>query len=471
MAGLPGWLGPRRPLEPGSSAALVTSVLERHEERNFKRSTIARTLMFLAIFVWLWVNYGWWVAAENVLVLTAFIVNGLIAYALAAGRADRRWVPFAVVLIDAILLAFALIAPGRTYPVDWPWPTVLRQPSFLYFLLLPAIATLTFRPAMVLWSAFAVAVVWAIATALVSHSTGAVTSLPEPGVAGASTAQLMAYLDPFYVHVDDAVVRIFLTLLIGLILAYGAFRARRLMIEQAEVVRERANLARYVAPNMVDALARIDRPMGEVRTHAVAVLFADIKGFTALAEAGEPAAAMALLRDFHARMAGCVFANGGTLDKFIGDGLMATFGTPEPLPDAADRALACGRAMVEAIEAWGRARTAAGEQPVRVGIGVHFGQATMGDIGGGDAENGLGQRFEFAVIGDTVNVASRLEHLTRQLAQPLLVSGAVVAALHDRPGDLEPLGSHHLDGRGEPIEVWGLGDRSAGSEPSPATAK
>lgn len=414
--------------------------------------------MFVLIFVWLWLNYGWWVAADNAFILLAFIANGLLAYGLGGGRTDRGWVPFAVVLIDAILLAFTLVSPGRTYPDDWPWPVVLRQPSFLYFLLLPAIATLSFRPVMVLWSALSIALVWAAVTYLVSQTPGAVTTLPPSDSEGASAAQLAAYLDPYYVHVDDGVVRIFLTLLIGAILAYGAYRARRLMIEQARVVRERANLARYVAPNMVDALSRIDRPMGEVRTHDVAVLFVDIKGFTALAEAGAADEAMALLRAFHGRMAGCVFAHGGTLDKFIGDGLMATFGTPEPLPDAADRALACGRAMVEQIEAWGKVRTAAGQVPVTVGIGIHFGPATMGDIGGGDAEGGQGQRFELAVIGDTVNVASRLEHLTRRLDEPLLVSGTLVAALHAPPDDLRALGSHHLDGRGQPIEAWGVGD-------------
>ena len=102
---------------------------------------------FVAIFVWLWVNYGWAIASENALILLAFIANGLIAYALAKDRSDRRWVAYLVVAVDAVLLGFALLAPGRTYPVEWPWPTVLRQPSFLYFLLLPAIAALSFRPA------------------------------------------------------------------------------------------------------------------------------------------------------------------------------------------------------------------------------------------------------------------------------------------------------------------------------------
>lgn len=458
MAAGTGWRRRRGGTAPGSSAALVKTVLEAHEERNLKRLTVARTLVFLAIFFWLWGNYGWWIAAENALILGAFIANGLVAYRLSAGRADRRWVAYAVVLVDALLLGYTLVAPGRTYPDDWPWPTVLRQPSFLYFLLLPAIATLSFRPAMVVWSALCVATVWASASFLVSRSPGALTSLPDPNLPDASAAQLVTYLDPNYVHLDDAVVRVFLTLLIGLILAYGAFRARTLMIEQAEVARERANLARYVAPNMVEALARVDRPMGEVRTHEVAVLFADIKGFTALAEAGAATDTMRLLRAFHGRMAAAVFNHGGTLDKFIGDGLMATFGTPEPMADAADRAFACGRAMLAAMADWQAGRAAAGEAPIAVGIGIHLGPATMGDIGGGgDAAHGIGQRFEFAVIGDTVNVASRLERLTRELDVPLLVSDTLVRALGDRPAGLRPLGEHAIDGRAGAIEVWTIG--------------
>ncbi len=452
MAGQCGWLRARLRMTPGSSAAVVKAVLASHEERNFRRLTIARSLVFVAIFIWLWLNYGWWVAAENALILGAFIANGLVAYWLSSGRDDRGWVPYVVVLVDAVLLGFTLIAPGRTYPDDWPWATVLRQPSFLYCLLLPAIATLSFRPVMVVWSSLCVALVWSTGTWLIARSDGTLTTLPDAEGPGAAKSQLAAYLDPHYVHLDDAVVRVFLTILIGAILAFGAYRARTLMLEQAEVLRQRANLARYVAPNMVEALAAVDRPMGEVRTHDAAVLFADIKGFTALAEAGSPAEAMQLLRAFHGRMASCVFAHGGTLDKFIGDGLMATFGTPEPQADAADRAFACGLAMLRSVEEWQTTQVAAGKPAIEVGIGIHYGPVIMGDIGGG--EDGLAQRFEFAVIGDTVNVASRLERLTRELAEPLLVSDTVVRALRQQPETLRSLGSHHLDGRSGAIAVW-----------------
>ena len=186
------------------------------------------------------------------------------------------------------------------------------------------------------------------------------------------------------------------------------------------------------------------------------MLFADVQGFTALAEGLSPQGTMDLLRGFHARMAEAVFRHQGTLDKFIGDGLMATFGTPEPGPDDAARALACARDMLATLDAWNRERAAAGEPPLAVGIGLHLGPVTTGDIGGA-------ARFEFAVIGDTVNVASRLERLTRELGTSLALSDSLVrqaVAQGAQVGDLRPLGPRPLRGRREPILVWGLGPPS-----------
>ena len=102
-----------------------------------------------------------------------------------------------------------------------------------------------------------------------------------------------------------------------------------------------------------------------------------------------------------------MFAHGGTLDKFIGDSVMATFGTPQPGPRDAAHALACARAMLASLGVWNSERTARGEMALRAGIGLHFGPVVLGDIGDE-------RRLEFAVLGDTVNTASRLEGLTRE---------------------------------------------------------
>lgn len=431
--------------ETTSSAA--ERILAEHEQRNLRIVTVARTVIFLVIFVWLGFNYGWDIALDHAPVLGLFILNGLVLYRTVKGHNDRGWVAHVTLLVDILLLAFTLLYPGNTYPDQWPWQTVLRQPSFIYFFILLTLASMSFRPALILWAGGWTCVVWGIATWIIVTRSDAITLMPGLGNDSLWREQLERYLHPNYVHIDDAFVRIFVTMLVTLILARAAVTVRRLLEEQAETVRERANLARYVAPSMVDALARADRPLGEVRSHEVAVLFADIQGFTHMAEGRKPDEIMAFLRRFHATMAELVFAHDGTLDKFMGDGVMATFGTPHPRADDCARAVACGRAMLEAMSGWDEA----GDE-VRIGVGIHYGLVTMGDVGGA-------QRFEFAVIGDTVNVASRLEHATRALGASMLVSRAVIDHLDDpsaATGAFRRLGVEQLRGRDGGLEVWGL---------------
>jgi PAS domain S-box-containing protein len=225
--------------------------------------------------------------------------------------------------------------------------------------------------------------------------------------------------------------------------------------------RARNNLSRYFSPNMVELLAGADEAVRPVRSHKVAVLFADIVGFTRFFATEPPERVFAVLREFHARMARIVFAFDGTLDKYIGDGLMASFGTPRAGPLDAAHALRCACAMAQEIVDWDAARAAAAEPPVRIAIGAHYGPVLLGDIGDE-------RRLEFAVIGDTVNIASRLEGLTRTLKVPVVVSDALVEAACRETGgtvaDFGPFtraGPQTIRGVGAPIPVWVL------AEPSP----
>ena len=186
-------------------------------------------------------------------------------------------------------------------------------------------------------------------------------------------------------------------------------------------------------------------------------MFVDIVGFTRMAERQTPEEVVSLLRQFHARLEAAVFDHHGTLDKFLGDGLMATFGTPEPGPHDAGNAVWCGRAMLADIARWNDERSKAGEEPIRVSIGLHFGPVVLGDLG-------TERRLEYAVLGDTVNVASRLEALTRDLGVSMAVSDTLVNAVRDNGGadgvtvlsGLQAAGQQHLRGRDEPIGVWTL---------------
>jgi adenylate cyclase len=148
-----------------------------------------------------------------------------------------------------------------------------------------------------------------------------------------------------------------------------------------------------------------------------------------------------------------VFRHGGCLEKFIGDALLATFGVPDTGPRDATDALACARGMLAALAAWNREREAAGLPPLAMGVGLHYGQVVLGDIG---SERSLA----FATVGDTINVTSRLQALTRELGATLVASDALVSAVEREGADvallggLKPRGPHALRGRDTPIGLW-----------------
>jgi len=227
--------------------------------------------------------------------------------------------------------------------------------------------------------------------------------------------------------------------------------------ERMSAERARGNLVRYFSPKMVETLASRDEPFGPPRQQNVAVLFSDIRDFTTMSESMSPPQVMEFLRDFHGRMEAVVFDHDGTLDQFIGDALLATFGTPDPGDNDATQALLCAREMLAALDRWNEERAADGLPPIGIGIGVHYGPAVLGDIG---SERSM----VFTVIGDTVNSASRLEGLTRVLDTDLVVSEDLVAQVRSEAVDgdfafleaLDEAGEQEVKGRHGKIPVRAL---------------
>jgi adenylate cyclase len=232
------------------------------------------------------------------------------------------------------------------------------------------------------------------------------------------------------------------------------------MLREMERLREAAerarnNLSRYFSPNVVELLAAQDEPFGTVRRQTVAVLFADIVGFTRMAETMPPEALIAMLREFHVRMTAQIFAHGGTVDKYIGDEIVAVFGVPTAGVNDAANALAGAHAMHDALERWNVERKEKGEEPLAIGIGLNYGPAVLGDVG---SEHSM----SFTVIGDTVNTAARLQTMTRTLKTPIAVGDPLVSAV--RMGSskaaialadkLEDRGEHALRGRSGAVRIW-----------------
>jgi adenylate cyclase len=269
--------------------------------------------------------------------------------------------------------------------------------------------------------------------------------------------RIAAYLDPYFVDTMSWYQQLLIFLAVAGVLALAVWRSQTLVRRQAAAERERGNLARFFSPNVVDRLADLDLPLNLVRRQSAAVLFADIVGFTAFAERASPEETVALLRAHYQRLGDVVFAHDGTIDKYIGDCLMAVFGTPDPGRDDATRALRCARDMLASLEEWNVTRSAAGEEPLRMGMGLDYGPVVLGNIGGE-------RRLEMTVIGDTVNVANRLEGLTRVHGVDLVVSDDLVEAVKRESGAGAPELAGLIEGpvvplrgRDGPVRIWTLG--------------
>ena len=184
------------------------------------------------------------------------------------------------------------------------------------------------------------------------------------------------------------------------------------------------------------------------------VMFTDIVGFTALAEDLPPTELAAFLNHHFTLIDGCIEAEGGTVDKYIGDAVMAFWGAPESMPDHAERACRAAQAIAKAIAADYTRQYGSGRTPVRLRVGVHMGPVLVGNIGAAG-------RINYTIIGDTVNTAQRLEALGKGMDDGghgvlVLVSGEMAERL-GAGFPLTSVGAHVLRGRHEPTEVFRLG--------------
>ena len=431
----------------------LAQALEREKYEGHRLAVFARTAALLIIAVLIPLINPQWDSIFYIGSVFVFILIGWLQ--LRAAQVGQSGRELLLIFADFILLTIVFLAPNPLREEAIPTAFQYRFDNFIYFFVFIAVSTLAYSWRTVWSLGFSIALFWLIALVVVSFFGYTIPGISEASAELYSDNLLFQWaLDPNGLQISERIEEAIVIIIVGCILGLKGARTNRLLIEQAGIAAERANLSRYFPSSLVDTLASADRDIGAVRNQDVAVLFTDIVGFTQYAERNSADDVMDLLRTYHSLVETAVFQNGGTLDKYLGDGAMATFGTPDAGPDDAQNALAAAQAILQRTEELNEQRRREGLEVVQVSVGLHYGTVTLGDIGSA-------RRLEFTVIGDTVNVASRLEAMSRELQCQCVVSDELMQRTNldaprdgDRINGFEPRQGVMLRGRQTPIDVW-----------------
>lgn len=442
-----------REAEMAAKNPYLAQAMEFEKKEGHRLAVIARTIaLVLIMFLLPVLNPNWHVVFYEGIVLL-FIGLGWLQYRVA--RVGYSRLELFLILLDVLLLTLIFIIPNPFMDEDFPTAILYRFDNFVYFYVILAVATLAYSWRTVWAIGTWVPILWLLGLAAVSYFGN---TIPELDIAAKEAFEgrdlVTEVLMPNSLTIGLRLQEVVLFLIVAAILAIKGYRSNLLLMRQANIAAERANLSRYFPSSLVDSLASTNHDIGAVRSQEVAVLFTDIVGFTEYAERTNPDDVMDLLRQYHALVESAIFENGGTLEKYIGDGVMATFGRPEPSSEDAANALLAACQIIHMNEELNEQRAKENKEAVRISIGIHHGSVILGDIG-------PERRLEFAVVGDTVNVAARLEAESRNLKCSCVVSEAAFSRIgEDCPhrdelfSSFKSHGELRLRGKSKPINVW-----------------
>lgn len=403
------------------------------EQRRWRRERRSAWLR-LIVSVILVVNLGFASRHENVLLHVNVVIGygtaTLLALALAILRRGPPWLTTFFVVLDALMIVVLfhehLFAPGKALDHN------LTAPSLAVGFVLLTHVALRLQPRLVLLFSGLVIAGW------LSLLTVAVD------------AHLAAGSSPAY-NWQEFLAEGALAVAFG----FAAFECWLLTSDHNVLLRSavatelrRSNLSRFFSPNVLTELETTDDSLSLRRRH-VAVLFVDLRSFTRLSESVEPEQVAELLAEYRELVTKEVFAHGGMIDKFIGDGVMAVFGQPKTTQGDAARALECAVHLSTALARWKEARTRRRVIAPDAGIGLHAGMAMGGVLQSGSHD-------EFTLFGDAVNVAQRLERLCKSLNASIVVSKDAMTKAREisaAPGQWQWIEDVELDGRAGRIGI------------------
>ena len=351
-----------------------------------------------------------------------------------------KFVGYAGVFLDAFLMAYL--------PYNWylsvgyydkvPAAYLFKTSLPLIALLIITISSLAIRPLYPILLAFIFDCIWIFFYTLISNDPR--TMYTESFVETLFTEKI---LPEYYFNFMEIITGV------AALLAYITYSFRK-SIQQAVTLEVKTNqLSRYFSPGVLKEIQKDDH-IFEAKKAKVIVLFIDIRGFTSMSESMEPTSVIQFLREYHAWVINVIYEFGGTIDKFLGDGLLVTFGTPIALANDPIRAVYCIKKLQKKLIEFNEERNFFQLPEVKQGIGMHYGDVVVGNIG---SEN----RLEYTVIGDTVNLASRLESQCKDFGVDSIFSQEMVEVINTiSPNEFsfKELGEVSIRGKSKTIKVF-----------------
>ncbi len=359
--------------------------------------------------------------------------------------AHRRRLPNWMITLSVVVDMAALLVTIWSFHLQYEQPPgfSLKAPTLLYIFILISLRTLRFEARYVLLAGAAAALGW---LSLLGY---ALLNSPMPGVI---TRDYVHYITSSDILIGGEVDKVLSIVIVTVVLAVALTRARRLLIRAATEHAAAADLSRFFAPEVAHQITSSEhavRPgQGELRD--AAIMNVDIRGFTPLAHRMPADEVMALLAEYQARMVPVIKRHGGSIDKFLGDGVMATFGAAMKTDTYAADAQRAAGAVIETFDAWNRERARKGVPALGFGIGIAVGPVVFGAVGDDT-------RLEFTVIGDPVNLAAKLEKHTKAEAVRALATAAALTTARGQgyapDGDPEVRAGRAVDGVDDPLDL------------------
>lgn len=355
-------------------------------------------------------------------VFAAYGAFCIVRLVLAYRRLLRPWMLYVSVVADMVLLMGLIFS----FPLKYAQPAAfyLKVPTLLYVFLFIALRALRFEVRFVLFTGFTAIAGWIALVLYVLSGKGGPEDVRTDDFVEYMTSNLLL------VHAEaDKIIAILLT---TMVLALAIARARHLLVRAVSEGAAAHDLSRFFDPGVADRIrsAHTSIKAGEGELRDTTILAVDLRGFTQLSTELAPADVMKLLQDYQARVCPLIVGNGGSIDKFLGDGILASFGAVTPSATPAADALRAADAVLAAADRWSEGRRAAGLAPLAIGLAVAAGRVVFGAVGDGE-------RLEFTVIGDAVNFTAKLEKHNKD-EQTRALTDSKTYALAERQGYTAP---------------------------------